>query len=739
MIFKFIISGSVIMLFLFCPVETFSQQVISGYVLNEADNTPLQDANVLLMPLNAGTVTDSKGYFEIKNIAPGRYDISFSMVGYKTGKSSLKIKPGENISLKILLSPENLSLQEVSVTGEGAEQRIMKNVMVEPVSLKASSDIIHHQQIVKQGAVTLIDAMRYVPGALIETRGRKIKQFFSVRGQTYPYPTYAVDGVWQKEFYEITYFLNSENIEEIKIDRSSSALLKSLSPLTGVVDVVTRKFTRKETNVSVKYGSLNTFDAGIIHGNSNEKVDYSAGLQFFGTNGPEGRNGRERIVNFYGDMNFKINNRVTTSFKIFYVDGNRELVQPVYPASAKLMDQKEKYSPLTALLLSSITKFKPKDNYTGELQVNYMFKNPKYFYENLKTGEKYNYRELDCEFTLSQINAWELGSSNVLRAGALLNHWRAPEGKRYYHGNPANVFTWSVVVTDQQRWGKWLVDGGFRLTQEYYKEWGGFALEGSGGDFTDVKPITNEWQPPVWQASAGVTRPVHTSLSLLGNVSAGVVAPRTGAITEDGTMPDNEKRTNVDVGIIKQFDKKISLTVTAFLVSRIDAIDYSGETLELENGDIVELYKNEDKRNYGVEVDFKMPVATYLSIFANATAMKGEVKDSTGWAKDDEIPVFIGNVGASLTLSRFDFNAFMNYTGAYKNDRFVDKKYLQQYGKAPLGNFFNVNLTTGYTIGTKKNIRIFVEVNNLLNQKFQTVAGYPDYGTIISGGVKVKL
>jgi outer membrane receptor protein involved in Fe transport len=737
---KKIVKFSVVLFFVLTSVGAFAQQIISGYVFDAVAHEPVQDANVLVMPLNTGTVTDADGYFEITNLKPGKYDISISVVGFKTEVQHVNLKEGSSRSLKVYLTVDTKSLGEVSVVGESAEKRILNNVTVEPVSLKAASSVVLNSDMAKQGAVTLVDAMKYIPGALVETRGRKIKQFFSVRGQTYPYPTYAVDGVWQKEFYEMAYFINSENIQEIKIDRSSSALLKSLSPLAGVVDVVSRRFTKRETDISVRYGSFNTFDAGIVHGNTTDKLSYSTGLQFFGTNGPSDRsNARERVVNFNGDISWKINDRVTQSFKVFYVDGNRELVQPVYPAAKKLMNQKEKYSPLTTLLLSSITKFKPKESYTGELQVNYLYKNPKYFIENQKTGVTDRYRELDCEFTINQLNAWELGERNVLRAGVLLNHWKAPNGKRYYYGSPANVFTWSVVATDQQRWGKWLVDGGFRLTQEYYKEWGGFAIEGSGGKFTDVKPITNEWQSPVWQATVGVTRPVNVMLSLHGNVSAGIVAPRTDALNGDGERPENEKRVNIDLGMIKKFHNSGSLTLTGFLVNRADAIDYSGETIELDNGDIVELYKNEDKRNYGIEIDVKMPVVSWLSVFANATAMKGEVRDSLGWKKDDEMPVFIGNVGANVTKSRFDFNAYMNYTGAYKNDRFVDKSYLQQYGKAPLGDFFNVDVNTGYTLGEKKNIRIYVDVKNLLNKKYQTVAGFADYGTVISGGVKVKL
>ncbi len=734
-----VLKSLIILFVLSFSVVAFSQQSISGYVFNKDDKRPMSDANVLLLPLNTGAVTSADGRFEIRNIKPGKYIVSVSVVGFRTEKHSVRVKPGEDISLKIFMSPENRSLGEVSIIGEGAEQRVLNNVTVEPISLKAASSVVTVEDMSKLGAVTLVDAMKYIPGALIESRGRKVKQFFSVRGQTYPYPSYSIDGIWQKEFYETAYYLNSGNIQEIKIDRSASALLKSLSPLAGVVDVVSRKFDDCETDISLKYGSLNTFDAGVVHGNSTEKLSYSAAAQLFGTNGPDYRNGQERIVNVNGNLGWTINDKVKTSVKLFFMDGNRELVQPVYPAAGKLINQKERYSPLTTLMISSKTEYKPTDNYSGELQVNYSYRNPKYYVENLKTGDTNSYYEKENELTINQLNAWKLSPANVIRFGLLYNHWVAPNGKRYYYGNPADVHTWSAVVTDQQRWGRLLVDGGFRFSQEYYKQWGGFGIEGSGGKFTEVKPITNEWQSPVWQASAGVTRPVGLLLSLHGNVSAGIVTPRTGALNDLGERPENEKRTNLDIGVIKKFHNSGSLTVSGFMVSRKDAIDYSGKTIELDNGDIIELYTNQNKRNYGIEIDLKTPLLKWLYLFANATAMKGEVYGEDQWAKDDEIPVFIGNVGCNMQKSRFDFNLFVNYTGSYKNDRFVDKSYLQQFGKAPLGDFFNVDITSGYTLGAKKKTRFFVELKNLFNEPFQTVAGYPDYGTIVSMGVKMKL
>lgn len=721
-------------------ISMLAQYPIRGIVIDKSNSRPLTDANVLLMPSNQGAVTDAKGHFGFDNVAEGNYQMIVSMMGYQTYKQSVTVNSKEMKTLTILLSADSKSITEVDVVGEGAEQRLLNKPNMEPVSLETSATKISRIDLVQKGAVTLIDGMKYVPGGLTETRGRKVKQFFSVRGQTYPYPTYSVDGIWQKEFQETAYFLNAANIESIEIVRSGSAILKSLSPLSGVIDVTSRRYQQQETSVIAKYGSRNTFQTGVTHGNSTEKLHYSAGAQLFGTDGPEGRNGQERIINVDGNLDWKINDQLEAGFKLFYLGGSRQLVQPIGPADNKFRNRKEKYDPLNTIMVSSRLAYTPSDRLSSELQINFAHRDPQYQNENLSSGDMTKYKETDYEVTINQLNALKLSSTNVLRLGVLYNHWVAPEGKRYYYGNKSDVHTLSGVIADQQRMGKWLLDAGFRLTQEYYKEWGGFGIEGSGGKFKKVLPIKDEWQSPVWQVTTGVTYSANALLSWHANGAAGIVTPRKGALNEAGEQPGNEKRTNIDLGFSKKFNNAGQIKLTAFMVNRKEAIEFSGSTLELDNGDIIELYTNVDKRYYGVELDARMPlIGSWLTGFTNATLMKGETKDATDWKRDDEIPEFIANAGINVVKSKFDGNLYVNYTGAFKNDRFVSKSYLQEFGKAPLGDFYSVDLTAGYTWGKKDNMRFFTEVNNLFDEAFQTVPGYPDFGRMVSVGVNVKL
>jgi outer membrane receptor protein involved in Fe transport len=119
---------------------------------------------------------------------------------------------------------------------------------------------------------SLVDAMAYVPGAWIETRGRKTKQFFSVRGQRYPYPGYLIDGAWFREFDEINYFLSAANFDRIEVLRSSSALLLGPGGLTGMINLIPRDFDFKETEIEGIYGTNDMYRANISHGNKRDTI-----------------------------------------------------------------------------------------------------------------------------------------------------------------------------------------------------------------------------------------------------------------------------------------------------------------------------------------------------------------------------------------------------------------------------------------------------------------------------------
>lgn len=643
----------------------------------------------------------------------------------------------KNDSIKTTMKEK--TIDEVVVLGNFKQKALLTNPLRTQASLMTSAASVDKKEVKLQGANTLIEALKYTPGAWIETRGRKVKKMFSVRGQNYPYPSYSINGIWQKEFQEMSYFFNSANIEKITINRSSSALLNSLSALTGVVNIETAKATTRETHLFAKYGSLDTYRAGASFADAKEHFGYHVAVNGMGTKGPKNFNGQENMLNTMGSFFWKISPKFQWDMNIFYLYGTRQLTQPGEPAAAKFTTQKEKYDPYKSIMVSSKMKYMVNSKLTSELQLNYAGRQPKYISYNTKTDTTTQYNETDNEFTVNWINALALNPANTLRFGLLYNYWFSPKGKRFYYGHKGKVSTYSAVLTDQHNFGRLLIDGGFRLTRKYYADWGGFNIEGSPRGFKKVTPIKNQWQSPEWQVTAGATYSFTNKSSLHASFAGGTVVARKGALNESGSTPANETRMNIDLGYSIHFSAQSSFTMTTFMVNRRNAITYSGATIEKSNNEVMELYKNVDMRNYGLEAAYHSPMMfESFSFFTNATWMMGEVDHAGDWVKDDEIPNFIANLGLNFQRDAWDVNGYLNYVGKYKNDRFVSKIYLKDNGKAPLGNFASVDITAGYRFGHACNTRLFVEAKNLLDTSYQTVPGYDNYGRILSVGVDIK-
>ena len=345
----------------------------------------------------------------------------------------------------------------------------------------------------------MIEALKYVPGGLIETRGRKVKQFFSVRGQKYPYPDYAINGIWQKEFRELPYFFSSSDIESIKIIRSSAALLTGLSGLAGVIDLQTREYDSLETSLELEYGSFESFHGQLSQGGKFGDFSYAAGAGYDRTSGPEEMHAEEKMMNIHGRFKWQPASSLFIAGNVFYMNGMRQLSKAVPPANQKYIGFIQTYDPLRTTLVNLKTYYRPATWASTELQLFYAGRKPVFFDEVKDTRTK----EYDFEWGLNLIQSLAVSDANTLRFGGLYNHWLAPDGKRFYAGRKCDTETISFVVTDEQQIGPAVIDAGIRWTRTFMNEYGAFNIEGSGGAFKSVDPIVDEWQPSVIQVNTG--------------------------------------------------------------------------------------------------------------------------------------------------------------------------------------------------------------------------------------------
>lgn len=628
---------------------------------------------------------------------------------------------------------KTFNIDSVVISARMESKILMKKPYTEPNSLLSSISRMSRVEIARQGATNIVDAMNFIPGGLTETRGRQVKQFFSVRGQKYPYPDYAIDGVWQKEFEELPYFFSTSDIEEIEIIRSSAALLTGLSGMSGLINLKTREYRSPETNIELEYGTFNSLHTHLSNGNTIGKFSYSAGIGYDMSNGPSGSHAKEKIADLFTQIKWKPSEKLWVKANLFYLDGNREMRIAELPADKKYRDMIQNFDPVRAVLTNIKTVFTPTEKLSSELQLFYSYRNPTFNDEVKLTSSN----EKDSEYGINFIQSVAVTRLNTLRFGVLYNHWVAPNGKRFYTGKRCDTETFSGVIVDEHRIGRITLDAGLRLTRTYLNDYGAFNIEGDGAMFRNVTPIIDEWEPATAQGSLGVAYKANNLLSFYLNTTAGQIKPRQGSLTSELTVPINESRYKFDLGVVRMLNGNGKITATLFSVIQDNAIALSGDTyLDATTNIRRELYLNRDQTQYGLEFEvISSEIIRMITPFLNFTLMKSSITESGVKVTNEENPILISSAGLYFKRKNSDLNILFKYVSEFENDRFANPL----DGPQPLGDFFTADITGGYTTTGKIPVRFYFRIKNLTDKRYSTVIGYPDFGRMIYAGINIKI
>lgn len=101
---------------------------IQGSVFDEAPNVPLAFVNIFIQELSKGTITDEDGNFELRDICPGHYHLTFSHIGCDGERMHLDIY--SDTILNVLLSHTPTTFGTVLIKGKKEEFVTQPNVSV---------------------------------------------------------------------------------------------------------------------------------------------------------------------------------------------------------------------------------------------------------------------------------------------------------------------------------------------------------------------------------------------------------------------------------------------------------------------------------------------------------------------------------------------------------------------------------------------------------------------------------
>jgi outer membrane receptor protein involved in Fe transport len=253
---------------LWAPAPTLGQESgsIQGKVVDARTGEPLTGAYVLLAGTQLGAACDLEGVYVVKNVAPGTYTLTSSMIGYnKVTVEKLVVEPGKATRLDLSLQPEAISTEEVVIEAQAlrdTEASLLRQRQKAP----AVSDAISAQQISRSGSGDAAEAMTHVTGAAVEG-GR----YVVIRGLGDRYSAVQLNGA--------TLPSADPDKRAVAMDLFPAGLLESIVTVKtftpdrpgsftgGAVDIGTRSFPEHLTfslSASTSYNPQVSFKEGYL-------------------------------------------------------------------------------------------------------------------------------------------------------------------------------------------------------------------------------------------------------------------------------------------------------------------------------------------------------------------------------------------------------------------------------------------------------------------------------------------
>lgn len=289
--------------------------VINGVLVDAEDTTPLMQATVKLLKADKdssyvkGLTTDANGLFNLRGVAPGKYYIKFSYIGYTDLVHRVTVgSDGRDVNMGVMqMHADGIMLQEAVVTG-----------VKTPITVKEDTIEFNADTYKTQANAVVEDLLKRLPGVEVGSDGKITANGKEVK-------KILIDG---KEFFSDDPTVASKNIPADMVNKLQVIDRRSdLARLTGVDD------GEDETviNLTVKKGMNNGWFGNVNAGYGTDKR-YAAnfianyfreGNQFTLMGGANNTNnlgftdgGASRFQRFGGDRGITKSQNVGVNFNV---------------------------------------------------------------------------------------------------------------------------------------------------------------------------------------------------------------------------------------------------------------------------------------------------------------------------------------------------------------------------------------------------------------------------------------
>ncbi|PWJ44337.1 TonB-dependent receptor [Sediminitomix flava] len=255
--FRFVIFFSFL---IFCSPLLAQQKVdVSGYVKDKA-GAPLIGASVYIQSTDFGAITNADGYYKIKSVEPGSYNLVASFIGYKAQtKYNIIIKSRGNQLYNFQLEESSETLDEITVSPD-------QNQVSRPIETPLSTQKLTAAEIATYpgGNNDVVKVAQTLPGVSPSVGG--FRNDLIIRGGAPNESVYYLDGM---EIPTINHFstqgsaggpvglLNVSFIDNVTLSTSSFGAQYD-NPLSGVLQFEQIDGNRRDFSGNIRVSSSET-------------------------------------------------------------------------------------------------------------------------------------------------------------------------------------------------------------------------------------------------------------------------------------------------------------------------------------------------------------------------------------------------------------------------------------------------------------------------------------------------
>lgn len=590
-------------------------------------------------------------------------------------------------------------------------------VIAEPDNLPQSTPtyVIDKEEIQKQGATSLADILKRMPGFAINDvgHGADIHTGTYYRGASINQSVFLINGRPinnNVNTYHGGTDLNSipvEAIERVELYSGTASALYGSSAFGGVVNIITKEgYGKPKLNASAEFGSLSLNNQQVTYGGSSDNVKYNFSFERFFTDNryrvPVGAANRDEqgflsnadtaTSTYFGSIGVDLDQKNSLNLDVTKLSSRRGLIYFGFPLQRDRLDH-------DGLNIGLSWKTRLGNGESSNLTTSIGY-NQDYFSTYGPTGAFYRTGALDTQQLTARVDhEWKVTSNNKLRWGLDLKN--TDLNGDVFSTNPSRIATnetedrslFNTALFAVNTWNisdNFLIDLGLRQT--FDSQFGNYLNPSVGLRYgvTPIVAVRGSWAGA--QRNPGLDQ-LYVYDTVHGWEPNPDLSPETGSSWSAG----------VDVN---------------FSQNLIGQFTYFGSSIGDRLGVIAGRWENIGLVDTnGLEAALQFKIAAGWSTFLNYTYTDAQIKTGTERGLQlGLIPYSVLQTGVGYENAGWQANLYVTYNSGARRSIFANS------GDKPTDfapSFVNLDLTGRIPLTTNLGLTVYLE--NLLGEQYERV------------------